>query len=344
MWPEASHLYRFGGYYYLLIAEGGTSYDHSVVVARSRKPKGPFETCPHNPILCHSTRPRHPFQAIGHADLVETQLGECYGVLLGIRPKGGRYHHLGRETFLVPVTWGDDGWPRMGKQGIVEESFPSPNLPAYHVESPKPRVEFGGKKLPHEFVFLRNPDRKSHSLTARAGYLRLRGLAATMNDVEPVAFVGRRQQHFECTARTQLEFSPKAMADEAGLVVRSCENFHYDLVIRRSSLEDESEREAQLWSVIAGKRKLVGRSPLPKGTVELAVRATATDYEFSIGSGRRRKVLGSLPTRALSIEYALRHGPLGFTGVVFGMYASGQGQRAQADADFAWFEYQPLSG
>ena len=32
-------------------------------------------------------------------------------VFLGTRPVSGRYSVLGRETFLAPVTWTEDGWP-----------------------------------------------------------------------------------------------------------------------------------------------------------------------------------------------------------------------------------------
>ena len=342
VWPEASHLYRFGSYYYLVIAEGGTYYEHSVVVARSKKPKGPFTTCPSNPVLGHRERPKHPFQAVGHVDLVDTLDGDTYAVLLGIRPKGGRFHHLGRETFLVPVTFGDDGWPRFGKHGEVEVTLPAPNLPSTPALKPKSREDFDGKKLPLEFVFVRNPEPKSHSLNARPGYLRLQGLAGTMTETEPLCFVGRRQQHFECSCTALLDFAPKAMADEAGLVVRSNEAFHYALVVRRGSIENEAEREVWLWSVVAGKKKLIQKLPLPKGAVQLEVRATAKDYEFSIGTGKRRKVLGTLPTRQLSTEFGLaKTGNLSFTGVVIGLYASGQGERAQSPADFDWFEYRP---
>ncbi|HEY5955465.1 MAG TPA: glycoside hydrolase family 43 protein, partial [Polyangiaceae bacterium] len=93
IWPEASHIYRRGDWHYLVIAEGGTSYGHSAVVARSRKPTGPFEACPYNPLMTHANRPRDPFQALGHADLVDTPTGETFAVLLGIRPTHGRYHH-----------------------------------------------------------------------------------------------------------------------------------------------------------------------------------------------------------------------------------------------------------
>ncbi len=46
MWPEAPHLYKIGATYYLMTAEGGTSYGHTEVVARSVSPFGPFEAFP----------------------------------------------------------------------------------------------------------------------------------------------------------------------------------------------------------------------------------------------------------------------------------------------------------
>src|SRR3954470_819781 len=86
IWPEAPHLYRRGDWYYLVTAEGGTSYGHSVVVARATRPDGPFAVSPHGPLLTHRDRPRHPIQATGHADLVDLADGATWAVLLGIRP------------------------------------------------------------------------------------------------------------------------------------------------------------------------------------------------------------------------------------------------------------------
>jgi xylan 1,4-beta-xylosidase len=40
-YPEGPHLYKKDGYYYLLIAEGGTEYGHKVTIARSRSIWGP---------------------------------------------------------------------------------------------------------------------------------------------------------------------------------------------------------------------------------------------------------------------------------------------------------------
>ncbi|MDX3410573.1 glycoside hydrolase family 43 protein, partial [Streptomyces sp. ME02-6977A] len=111
-YPEAPHLYRIGDWWYLLIAEGGTERGHSVSVARSRSPRGPWQGAPSNPLLSHSGTPR-PIQNTGHADLVEAPDGSWWMVLLGVRPRGFTpdVHVLGRETFLTPVEWDADGWP-----------------------------------------------------------------------------------------------------------------------------------------------------------------------------------------------------------------------------------------
>lgn len=109
---EAPHLYKREGWYYLLIAEGGTFNNHGVAVARSREVRGPYEACPRNPIVTHRDTPEHILACVGHADLIETQRGEWWAVLLGTRPLDG-FSLLGRETLLAPVEWAD-GWPLIG--------------------------------------------------------------------------------------------------------------------------------------------------------------------------------------------------------------------------------------
>ena len=94
--PEAPHLYKKDGWYYLMIAEGGTEYFHAVTIARSRSVFGPYTGFEGNPIVTH----RHlgkdfPISNVGHADLVETQSGDWYMVLLGSRLVDG-HRILGR--------------------------------------------------------------------------------------------------------------------------------------------------------------------------------------------------------------------------------------------------------
>lgn len=124
--PEGPHLYNIDNRYYLVIAEGGTEYGHMVTVARSDQPYGPFEACPYNPVLSHRSI-SHPVQATGHVDFVQAHDGTWWTVLLGIRPIGYPFHHhLGRETYLAPVTWTEDGWPLIGENGRVDIEMEGP--------------------------------------------------------------------------------------------------------------------------------------------------------------------------------------------------------------------------
>lgn len=114
--PEGPHLYRVDGWWYLLLAEGGTERGHTTTVARARSLDGPFEPAPHNPILSHRSL-AHPVQNTGHADLIELPDGSWAAVHLGVRPRGQSpgFHVNGRESFLVGIDW-VDGWPVVDKQ------------------------------------------------------------------------------------------------------------------------------------------------------------------------------------------------------------------------------------
>ena len=183
VWPEAPHLYRRGEFFYLMHAEGGTAYDHSEIMVRSRTPFGPFEVCPHGPILGHRTRKAHPIQATGHADLVDLPNGETWAVFLAVRPKSGRFHHLGRETFLAPVTWTRDGWPVIGKNGHVELEMTAPALEPAPVALAPARDDFDAPTLAFPWNFVRNPSPGDVSLGARPGHLRLSGSNVSLDDV-----------------------------------------------------------------------------------------------------------------------------------------------------------------
>lgn len=118
---EAPHLYRIGQWWYLFSAEGGTWKGHMETVARSRSPWGPFEGHQHNPVLTHRHRVGHPIQSTGHAELLDDVNQNWWVLFLGTRHHGAvPWHHLGRETFLAPLTWGLDSWPIIGNAGTVE--------------------------------------------------------------------------------------------------------------------------------------------------------------------------------------------------------------------------------
>jgi xylan 1,4-beta-xylosidase len=73
---EAPHLYRREGFYYLIVAEGGTGWGHAVTMARSRSLTGPYELHPDVHVLSARDRPDAALQRAGHADLFLTQPGD----------------------------------------------------------------------------------------------------------------------------------------------------------------------------------------------------------------------------------------------------------------------------
>ena len=333
VWPEGPHLYKIDGTYYLMIAEGGTSYEHQITIARSSSPWGPFESFSENPILTHSDRTGEPIQATGHGDLVQTPEGNWWMVFLGIRPTDGSHHHLGRETFLAPITWNGDGWPVVNGDEPIAFTMPGAGLPNAAPVAPESlRDDFDGTELGMPWNFLRNPTESNYSLGARAGFLRLTGTSTTMDDQASPTFVARRQRHLSCRVSALLEYEPPADGHEAGLVLRQNEDNHYDLVVTYIG----GAPHARLRSRIAGTTATVEEADLADGPVTLIVEASPSSYEFFVSSGGREPVsLGTLDTAPLSSESAG-----GFTGVYFGLYATTPS--GTAPADFDWFEIEPL--
>lgn len=336
-YPEGPHLYRVGDYYYLLLSEGGTEYGHMVTMARARSPSGPFEPCERNPILTHRSV-KSPIQGAGHADLVEAPDGSWFAVALAFRPKGyPPCYHLGRETFLCPVAWHDDGFAEFGSAGRLQSEHET----LHALDTPTretPRDDFDGERLAMKWNFLRSPDESLYSLSERRGHLRLRGSPDGLDDVASPAWVGRRQQHFDMTVKASLEFSPASDREEAGLVVRMDERHHYEIfVTRRGGLPSVALRR-RIGTLVAE----VACRELPSGTsaAVLSIAANEEKYVFSFGPDEASlEALGEGETRYLSTEVAG-----GFTGVYLAMYATGNGAPCQGPADFDWFEYIPGEG
>lgn len=209
---EGSHIYRLGKYYYLLTAEAGTENGHRAMISRAKNLNGPWETNPDNPILfnglcsylffCAMTitdTPRpgrnlsNPILATGHADFVSTPGGDWYAVFLATRPQnptnGTGKNQLGRETFLSPMKWVND-WPVVN--GGKDIAFDMPGLS--NLPRPKSwRDDFNGKLADKAYYTPRTPYKKFESLTARPGWLRLRGNPYTLSDRETPATLMRKQ-------------------------------------------------------------------------------------------------------------------------------------------------------
>ena len=331
--PEGPHFYKIEDYYYIMSAEGGTGYEHREVIQRSKNPYGPYEPGPMNPVLSNMGVPGHPFQAIGHADLVQLKDGSWWAVCLGMRPQNGKYQHLGRETFLAPVTR-TYGWPKVGKNGVVAETYVRPDLPLHEWEKDPVRDDFDNDKLNLYWNFLRNPYAKDWSLTERPGYLRLNGSALSFMQNDSPAFVCRRQTALKAVASTRVDFTPVSDNEEAGLVIRGNDKNHYDLLITKRNGKRVAVMRQYLDDKVASEKSV----KLPEGEVVLKIKAYPDKYDFYVeADGNRPLLLDTAQTRNLANEVIT-----GFTGVYIGMYASGNGMSNANPADFDWFDFEEL--
>ena len=344
---EAPHIYKLEGMYYLMIAEGGTWHDHAVTIARSTKLTGSFEGNQRNPIMTH----RHlgldyPIVGTGHADLVETQFGEWWMVLLAMRPYGGYFYNLGRETFLVPVRW-EDAWPVVAAgSGQVEFVGRAPNLPEHRWPSLSVCDHFETHTLAPQWNFLRTPRDDFWSLGVRPGYLRLRLRPERLTDLANPSFVGRRQQHMRFTARAALEFKPQHDYECAGLVLLQNNEFHFRFVITggaettvRLVKRSKPQPNLRIISIPTGTDVTLAEFPIESNRFYFKVRADGQAYSFYIATEPEtwQPVAEGVDGRILSTPLAG-----GFVGAYIGMYASSNGQPSANTADFDWFEYVGL--
>ena len=332
-YPEAPHLYKINGMYYALLAEGGTEYCHMAGVARGPSPFGPWEPCPRNPIITHRSL-FSPIQALGHCDLLQAHDGSWWLAALGIRPVPyPPVHHLGRETFMVPVTW-KDGWPIVNEGKMLQLEMNVPTLPQHVWPTEPVRDDFDGASLGAQWVFLRNPNAADWTLTQRPGHLRLCGSGVTVNDLDSPAWVGRRQQHFDFQATALLDFSPTRDGDEAGLVALMNDRHHYEIAITQEDGRRQIIVRRKIGSLVA----ITARQPIDDGPVKLRISGDKRLYTFWCAQDDAPfTAIATGECRYLATEVAG-----GFTGVMLGMYATGNGQPASAPADFDWFDYEPL--
>ena len=330
--PEGPHMYKINDFYYLMSAEGGTGYQHREVIQRSKSPYGPFEASPLNPVVSNRYAPNHPFQAIGHADLIRLPDNSWWLVCLGIRPRNGNYHHLGRETFLSPVTWNKDGWPKVGAYGIVEEKLTAPNLPQHIWEREPVRDDFNSADLKLAWNFVRNPHDEDWSLTKKAGSLRLNGSKISFKEKDSPAFIGRRQTAYNMTSSVQISFVPTAPNEEAGLVVRVDDANHYDFLITMR----DGKRVVMLRKYLKNKEVSLNYKEIPNGDLILRISSTDLYYQFWVQkNGKKDLLVDTATTKDLSNEVIG-----GFTGTFIGMYASGNGIANSNPADFDWFDFE----
>jgi alpha-N-arabinofuranosidase len=320
-WIEGPHLIKRDTYYYLIAAEGGTGDSHSQVVFRSKSVRGPFVPYASNPILSQrdlDPNRTNPVTSAGHAKFVQTQTGEWWATFLATRPYGPDLYSIGRETFLLPVSW-VDGWPRVLEPGKrIPFVAPKPKLP----EQPRPAQpsngdfsyveEFDGDKLSLAWISVRTPRKPVYSL--QGGALLLNSSAA-LGDVKGVpAFVGRRQQHHIATVSTTLTYRPEKEGDRAGLVAMQNDKAYLFFGVTRL---DGKPVVALFARQNSSSETLIASAPIAGDSISLTLRADGGTASFVYGSGGKNETLKS----GLDVTFLSTRKAGGFVGTVIGPYA-----------------------
>ena len=336
-YPEGPHIYKKDGWYYLLIAEGGTEYGHKITIARSENIYGPYESNTANPIMTHinMNAQSNPIQGIGHADFVQAPDGSWWTVCLGFRPQSYLHHMLGRETFLAPMTWEKNAWPVINGNGTINLDMDCKTLPLVPV-APKPvGTAFNTKKMGLEWNYLFNPHMENYSLINRPGYLSLKGTNIGLDGWGSPTFIGRRQQHIHCEATTALELNNCAVGEEGGLTVYMTHAYHYDLMVKQLA---DNKQAVTLYYRLGNMGHTEKTVVIPNGKVYLRVVAENDYYNFYYSTNNKEYTfLEKMDVRFLSSETAG-----GFTGVYFGLFAAAPAEQ-KGSVDFEWFDYKELA-
>ncbi|GGB40964.1 glycoside hydrolase 43 family protein [Sphingomonas metalli] len=321
IWVEGPHLFRRGDYYYLMAAEGGTEVNHSEVIFRAKSLRGPFTPWAGNPILTQRdldpARP-DPVTSTGHAKLVQTQNGEWWATFLGVRPYAGNSFNIGRETFLLPVTWQDD-WPVILPHGKrVPFAVAAPRLPAGHApDAPTTgdfsyQEDFDGSTLGPAWTGIRIPRQPFWRL---AGGDLILGRGAKLGvQLGTPSFIGRRQQHHVVTVSTTLRFTPEHEEDRAGLAAyQSDRNYAFVGIAREAGTP-----VVALYISQGGTERLVASRPHHgPAPLTLTMRQNGGTLSFAYSENGQETVLASgIDARFLSTEAAG-----GFVGTIIGPYA-----------------------
>lgn len=353
---EAPHLYKRGGYYYIMCAEGGTGYNHCVTIGRAKQVWGPYESDPQNPILTSvpgTSYERHDpdhlkpqyfnpgslLQKSGHGSLVETQTGEAYLVHLCARPFVPELRcTLGRETAIQKMMWSEDGWLRMAGGGslaelMVEETTlteaPVPGLPDFD--------DFNGDELGLQYYAPRIMPRSFADLKARPGHVRIRG-QESQTSLNKVSILARKLTSVHGALTTKMEFIPEVYQHSAGLILYY-DNMNY-IYLRKYYSETLGQSALSVIHLENGEKTEFRntRTPVKDCPVYLRLIIEGRQCCFSwCYDGESYERIGEVfDTTKFSDEYC-KFGE--FTGTMAGI-TCGDSVKHEHYADFDFFEYK----
>jgi len=338
VWAEGPHMYKKDSKYYLLIAEGGTSFNHAVMVALSDKIEGPYISNPRNPILTSRNLSYDNWvNSTGHGDIVRLDDGRYYMVLLGIRNEIDRGSNMGRETFIVPVSWEREPydwkkikylWPVVAPEtGRVELQnqliFDNSNK----IISNGFIDDFNSEILNLNWNFRRFPMNNIFQIDSKKGLLNLFCNKNIIKERGRAALMGFKQTETSFEYRAKMFFNPKDEGSEAGVSMFQKDNNYINFTL----IKQNDNILVQINAIKDGvlEDSFVSEINNYKGQIEFKVTASKSKYKLSYSLNGKEFIF------VKSLDYSIIKSN-GYTGAHLGVYASGNGQISN---DYASFDY-----
>jgi alpha-N-arabinofuranosidase len=361
-WAEGPHIYKRNGFYYLLIAEGGTSLEHAVMVSVSDNVKGPYVPNARNPILTSRHLSNDYWvNSIGHADLLELADGRWYMVALGIRSEIDTYSNMGRETHLIPVTWEEEPfewkydkiekewsdlpdrerfeklrrvnyeWPVCSPlTGRVERSFPLPFPASSQVNKESFRDNFDSETLNLEWNFRRVPQEGTYLINNKDGYLRLFSSKNVIENRKSCSLLGIRQIETDFEFSVKMLYNPSIPEVQAGVSLFQKDDNYLIFTIER---DREQNIILKLVSKEQKKVPVVIQQTFLKSYNDSIIfkvfsKNQSYKYYYSLDNGTNFNFFAETSSGLLLSK--------GYTGAYMGIYSTSNGKNTEEYVDFDW--------
>jgi alpha-N-arabinofuranosidase len=263
-----------------------------------------------------------PVAAAGHADFVQTQDGDWWSVFLATRPYEANLSNLGRETFLLPVTW-REAWPRILPAGTpVPQLHPRPQLSAGpSVDRSRWRDAFDAHRLSPDWEMIRTPVETWYRLADPSGLV-LQAREVSISGSGNPSFLGKRQRHAAAVVETELRYAPARQGDRAGLVAFADERHHYFLGLWQTADGTRLVLAVRNGAADPEEGRIIAAVPYATPTgrpvrLRISARGAAYDFSYAIADEDWRVLLADADGRLLASEPTNQ-----FMGALIGVYAA----------------------
>jgi alpha-N-arabinofuranosidase len=344
---EGPHIYKQYGRYYLMVAEGGTSYNHAVMIASSKNIEGPYDSNPKNPILTSRHLSNNNWvHSTGHADLVQLKDNRWYMVSLGIRNEMDSTSNMGRETHLMPVVWEEawDNWVEVEKGRwepvIIKWPVVAPNTGKVERNTSIPFLDkkqninysfyddFTSSKLDLQWNFRRVPRENTYELNSKNKTLKLNLSPESFELRSQYNLMGFRQKETEFEYSSSMNFKPKKNFSEAGLSIFSQDDNYINFTVKK-----HNNKTLLNLSVKPRDQKLDIIKSIPlKYNENIILKIVSKDnkyiYYYSLDDGNSFDVFTETGANLVLCK--------GYIGTNLGLYASSNGYKTKEYAEFEW--------